>query len=265
MMYPDNMIVSKEEFQKRVLIGIPMTGLLRAEWHCAYVAQIIPCNWSQAINANIVNQYTPLKFLVADARNLVTKQLVEEGFEWLLFIDHDVVLHRQTFLIFNEYMRNAEVPIVGGLYFTKSVPAEPLIYRGRGNSYYHKWKLDSKVWCDAMGLGCHLIHSSILKILYDESEEYEIQEGVRARRVFHTPGGHQYDPELEAVLGYRGTEDLPFYDRVMKDKVLKRAGWPELQRKKYPFVCDTRIFCRHISEAGMQFPAYGEEQEFVKK
>lgn len=265
MGYPENMIVCKEEFQKRILIGIPMTGLLRAEWHCAYIAQVIPCNWSQATCAHIVQQYSPLQFLVADARNLIAKQCVEQDFKWLMFVDHDVMLHKDTFVIFNEYMRHEEVPLVGGLYFTKSVPAEPLIYRGRGNSYYHKWKLGDKVWCDAMGLGCHMIHSSLIKILYEESEEYEITEGVRARRVFHTPGGHSYDAELNAVLGYRGTEDLPFYTRLIDDKVLKRAGWPQIQRKKYPFVCDTRIFCRHISEAGTQYPAYGEEQDYTKK
>ncbi len=33
---------------------------------------------------------------------------------------------------------------------SESVPAEPLIYRGRGNSHFKKWKLGDKVWVDGV-------------------------------------------------------------------------------------------------------------------
>jgi hypothetical protein len=42
-------------------------------------------------------------------------------------------------------MHQGDIPMLSGLYFTKSLPAEPLIYRGRGNSYYKKWKFGDKV------------------------------------------------------------------------------------------------------------------------
>jgi len=80
-------------------------------------------------------------------------------------------------------MIEEKIPIVGGLYFTKSIPAEPLLYRGRGNGYFAKWELGKKVWVDGLGMGSTLIHSSILKALYDESEEYYVGD-QKVRRIF---------------------------------------------------------------------------------
>ena len=239
-----------------------MTGLIRSEWHLAYVSQVIPCNWSQGTAVHIYNNYSPLNFLVAEGRNLIVQKAVEENFEWLLFVDHDVILPRDTFLRFNQYMRDKEVPIVGGLYFAKGLPAEPLIYRGRGNSYFKDWKLGNKVWCDGMGLGCHLIHSSVLRVMWNESQEYKVEPGVKTRMVFHTPTETDYDPEI-GLLTYRGTEDLPWYERIMKEDILKKAGWPKkVWSRRYPFLCDTSIFCKHIDFNGVQYPTQNEQAEF---
>lgn len=255
--------VGEIAFTKRLLVGIPMTGLLRSEWHLAYLAQIIPCNWAHSIHAHPLNQYSPIKFLVADARNLVAQRAVLENFDWLFFLDHDVILPHFAFKMLNDYMRKAEVPVMGGLYFIKGVPSEPLLYRGRGNSYFDRWHLGDKVWCDGMGLGCHLIHVSILKIMYEESETYTIQPGMQARRIFDSPSFHAEGDS--GIIKCAGTEDLPWYERIMREDVFKKAGWPKYQRKKYPFLCDTRLFCKHIDFNGQQFPAHGEEKAFIKK
>ena len=237
-----SIIVSKESKpQKRIIVGIPMTGLLRSEWVIARYGQIIPCNWSQVEYVQWIDQYSPVNFLVADARNIIVQQVIEQGFEWLLFIDHDVVLPPNFFVCMNEYMNKGDIPIVGGLYFTKSVPTEPLIYRGRGNSFYMNWKLGDKVWVDGLGMGSTLIHSSILKVLYEESDEYNIA-GQRVRRIFETPSRIFYDPETESFNVQTGTEDLEFLSRIMREGTLKKAGWPEYQRKKYPFLVDTGLF-----------------------
>jgi hypothetical protein len=259
-------VYSDLDFTKRILVGIPMTGLLRAEWHLAYMAQVIPCNWSQGIFAWIYNQYTPIRFLVADARNIIVKKAIEQNFEWLFFIDHDVILPSDVFIKWNNRILKGDVPIFGGLYFTKSVPAEPLLYRGRGNSFFDKWKLGKEVWVDGMGLGCHAIHCSILKVMYEESEEYTIEAGpnktITLRKVFETPSGNFYDPEGRGMKMFKGTEDLPWYSRIMKEDIFKKAGWSKFQRKKYPFLCDTSVFCKHIDFDGKQYPLYGEEKEY---
>ena len=243
--------------QRRILVGIPMTGLLRSEWVMARYGQVIPCNWSQMEYIQWVDQYSPIKFMVADARNIIVTEFIEKEFEWLIFIDHDVVLPPFFLVAVNERIIHNKVPVWGGLYFTKSIPSSPLIYRGRGNGYFAKWKLGDEVWCDGMGLGCHVIHSSVLKILWDESEEYSVA-GRVVRRVFETPVKIAIDPESHSYQTQVGTEDLPWYSRIINDKVLERAGWKAVARRKYPFLCDTTLMCKHIDWDGIQYPARGE-------
>src|SRR5512139_646559 len=125
----------------RIIVGIPMTGTLRSEWVLARYGQIIPCNWSVSDCIMWLDQYSPLRYSVADARNMIVDQAIKGDFEWLLFIDHDVILPPKTLIRLNDYMLAGDTPIVNGLYFTKSVPAEPLIYKGRGNSYFTDWHL----------------------------------------------------------------------------------------------------------------------------
>ncbi len=260
--YTGKLFGKLEAAQNRILVGIPLTGLVRAEWMIARYGQVIPCNWSQVDCIHWLDQNSPLGFLVADARNMIATECVEQKFEWLFFIDHDVILPPTTVLRLNERMLKADVPMWSGLYFTKSVPSEPLVYRGRGNSYYNKWKLGQEVWVDGIPMGCALIHSSILKVLYDESEPYDLM-GKTVRKIFETPARTWFDPETQSWFNAVGTEDLELCTRIMKNNILKKAGWPKLQRRKYPFMIDTSIFCRHIDFNGKQFPSAGEEMEFV--
>jgi hypothetical protein len=246
------------------MVGIPMTGVLRAEWAMARWHQIIPCNWAQTDCIQWLSTTAPLGFLVADARNVVIKNVVEQGFEWLFFIDHDVILPPLTVIKMNDRMLKGDVPVWSGLYFTKSVPSEPIIYRGRGTSYYNKWKMGDEVWCDGIPMGCTMIHSSILKVMWNESEEYQVA-GQITRKVFESPRATWYDPETKSWLNSAGTEDLNWCMRVINDKIFERAGWPKYQKKKWPFLIDTNIFCKHIDFDGNQYPATGEEREFERK
>ena len=249
--------------QKRIMIGIPMTGLVRAEWMLARYGQVIPCNWSQVDSIQWLDQYTPLEFLVADARNIIVHNCLKNGFEWLFQIDHDVVLQHDTFLRINDYMLAGDVPMLSGLYFTKSVPSEPLIYRGRGNSYYADWKLGDKVWVDGIPSGITLIHSSLLKVLAEESKSYEVMPGLHIKEVYTTPGKTWYDPEARSWYASTGTEDLELCTRIMEDRIFEKAGWPEFQDKEFPFLCDTGIFGRHIDNDGKTYPSAGEDFRFA--
>jgi hypothetical protein len=250
---------------RRIIVGIPMTGLLRSEWHLSYVAQVIPCNWSQGITTQFLDQYSPLEFLVADARNIIVHQAITQNYDWLFFIDHDVCLPHNTILRFNERISKGGVPIFGGLYFAKGIPSEPLVYRGLGNSFYRDWKIGDEVWVDGMGLGCTMLNTKILKAVYDDSEEYEVQAGLRVRRVFETPSTGFVDPETGSYNNFVGTEDLAFYQRLIDEEYFEKAGWPEIQKKKYPLLIDTQVFCAHISFDGIRYPSMGEEQEFMRK
>lgn len=242
-----------------------MTGVIRSEWHLSYIGMVTPTNWSSAHVARPLDHYSPLEFLVADARNIITDNAIKNNFDWLFFIDHDVCLPHNTLTTWNQYMLKGDVPIFGGLYFTRSVPAEPLVYRGCGNGYFSKWKMGDKIWVDGMGLGCHVLSVKLLKAIWNDSEEYEVEPGVRPRRVFKSPSTSFIDPETGAVNTFTGTEDLDFYKRLKDGGYFAKAGFPKIQRRKYPLLCDTRIFCAHIDINGTRYPSMGEEQEYMRK
>jgi hypothetical protein len=85
-----------------------------------------------------------------------------------------------------------------------------------------------------------------------------------ARRVFETPSRTYFDAESKGWMCEGGTEDIFFYNRLKKENIYKRAGWSDIQKKKWPVLCDTSIFCRHIAIDGTQYPAFGEERQYMK-
>ena len=258
------MIVKSTESQtKRVFIAVGLTGLVRAEWMFARYGQVIPCNWSQNEYLMWYPTYGPLGYLVAEARNMAVRQFLQLGFEWLFFIDHDTVLPLNFFLTANNRMLKEKIPVWSGLYFTKSVPSEPLVYRGKGNGHYVDWKLGDKIWVDALPMGCTVIHNSILKRMWDDSEEYVVGQ-EKLRRVFRTPQEAWYDPQAGGWQLKTGTEDIDWCWRVIEGGYFKKAGWGDFQKKKYPFMVDTSLFCRHIDQNGVMYPAHGEETYFIR-
>jgi len=194
-----NLGVDVGNIKKRVMLSVPMTGLLRSEWVMARYGQIIPCNWSATECLSWMNQSSPVGYLVADAYNICASQCIEQGYEWMLCVEHDVIIPPNFFITCNERMIQGKIPIWSGLYFTKSVPAEPILYRGRGNGHFVNWKMGDEVWVDGLPMGCTMIHSSILKILYDESEVYDIG-GRKVRKIFETPQRIFIDPETQTGL-----------------------------------------------------------------
>ena len=246
---------SKKALRNRIIIGTATLGIVRVEWAQARYAQVIPCNWSSA-GANIGFCHTyPLNYLVAEAQNVIIQSAVEQDYEWVFFLEDDVILPANAFLILNEYMKKGDIPVVSGLYYLKSQPSEPLVYRGRGNSCYDKFKLGDKVWVDGVPTGCLLIHRSIFKLMWDESPEYTVSMQKVVRKVFETPARVWTDPETNTQLCAAGTSDLFWCDRIMREKVLERAGWKKLAKQRYPFLVDTNLFCRHIDiNTGLQYP-----------
>jgi len=247
------------QWNNRLLIATPTTGLVRMEWVHSRYGQIIPTNWSMVEMTQWINSYMPLCYQLPDAENLIAKQVVEQDFEWLLSIEQDNVLPPDAFIRINEYMTKGDIPIVSGLYFTKSNPAEPIMYRGRGNGSFRNWKMGDKVWCDGIPFGFTLIHGSIIKALWDESPEYEVN-GVKTRRVFNLPDKRWGSPEEGGFGAVRGTTDLEWCSRLMNDRILEKAGWKEFQEMPYPFLVDTNIFIKHITQDGILYPLQTPER-----
>jgi len=247
-----NIAFNKTRWKQKLLISTPTEGWIRFEWAYSRFAQVIPINWEASgfdINFGVMN------YSVADAYNIIVKKAIEMEVEWLLLIEDDVLIPADFFLRINEYVLDGTIPVVSGLYFTKSDPAEPLIFRGRGNGPFTDWKLGQKVWVDGLPMGALLIHMNILRYVWNKKKKYKTPDGVETVEVFETPRKVFFDPETTAVSRIQGTQDLYFFDELMKNDVLKRTGFPKVARRKWPLLCDTGIFCKHIDrQTGKQYP-----------
>ena len=243
---------NKVKWRKRLLVSVATEGWVRYEWAHARYGQVTPVNW-EAQGFDV--QYTALGYSIDDAYNLIVKKVIELGVDWLIIIEDDVVVPNDLFVKLSKYMDKAEFPVVSGLYYTKSEPSQPLIFRGRGNGPFLDWKLGKKVFCDGLPMGCLLIHTSILKWFWETCEAYKTVDGNVVKRVFETPRRIFYDPERGGYERQEGTQDLFFFDRVIEHDVLKKTGWAKIARRKFPFLCDTNIFCKHVDRnTGRMFP-----------
>jgi hypothetical protein len=240
----------------RLMLGIPQTGTIRSEWAQSRYGQIIPCNWSMSDCVQWLNQATPLNYNVADARNIIIHIGMTRDFEWILFNDSDTMMPVDCFMKMNEYMRDGSIPIVAGLYTTKSDPPEPLIYRGAGTSYFRNFILGEKVWADGCGFGCTLVNVKIFRAMAVDAPPYTPAGWPYPPipRIIDTPQFYWTDPEVGSISTWGGTEDLAFFKRVHEGGYFAKAGWPKIQKRKWPLMVDTSIFCYHIREDGVKFP-----------
>lgn len=211
----------------KVLVGIPSTGCVRIEWALAYFGTITPTNFQLSL-------HSPIGLPVAEARNQVVEAAINGKFDWIFFIDHDVIVPADLWVKVRSYMIRNDIPIMNGLYYTKSAIPEPLIYRGLGEGPFYGWKPGDKVWASASGMGCTLIHTSVFKNM---TPPYYVTPRVAENNVLMS-----------------GTEDFYFYGRVIEEGVLKKAGW-KMPDPKHPILVDTDLFCQHIDlNSGKQYP-----------
>lgn len=249
--------------QQRLLVGTATTGQVRVEWVQARYGQVIPTNWSwvQMWQYMAIGQFMPLGYQVDDAQNLICAHAMADDYEWLLLYEHDVLPKPDALVRLADYMKRGDTPIVSGLYFTRSIPSEPLIYRGRGTLAHEDFDIGDLVWCDGVPTGFLLIHMSIIRAMWEESEAYMIGT-TETRRIFETPAKAWFDPESAQFNTQAGTSDLAWCQRIMDEDFLAKAGWPKYQEMIWPFLVDTNIACEHINNTmvGEKFPPGGVHQ-----
>lgn len=240
-----------QHYRAGLVLGTPTLGLVRVEWVRARYAQAMPVNWAMA-------EVMPKGFLVDEAQNIIVRETLAGGYEWLLLLEDDVILPPFAFKRINEYMTGGKYPVVSGLYFTKSHDQpEPLIFRGRGNGAFHDFEIGEPVWCDGVPTGCLLIHASVLVAMADAAPEVTFGESEQtARQVFATVRDEEHDSFKETRTVYR-TSDLQWCDDVLAGGYLD--GW-KLPHPEFPFLVDTSLFCLHIDKDGRTYPKMVERE-----
>jgi hypothetical protein len=252
----DRIIKNLGVLGRKILIGMPTLGAIRIETSMSRQGQIIPINWQ---SGSITAPHQPPSVIsegyhTADAQNTIVERAVLDKYQYLLLTEDDVMMPLDTFMRFNQHMIDETAPIISGLYFSKGEPTWPLVFRGRGNGAYTNFNIGDKVWCDGVPTGLLLIHGSILQYMWENSPEYKLPDGRKCRQVFKFPREAWYDPELDRFFSTGGTSDIFFCDRIIKEKVFAKTGWPKFAKMKYPFLCDTAIYAAQIDIHGKYYP-----------
>lgn len=147
-------------FKDRVglMIGVPLSGKpLVPEFTWAFASLHPPMNFNVR-NVNIKG------YPVAEARNWIAAQAVEQQCEFLFFIDEDVTPPAHTLRQFIFQMRHhPEAAVVAGVYCHKLPPAEPMIFRGNGAGGCWDWKAGEFFEVSGSGMGCTMIRTEIFE------------------------------------------------------------------------------------------------------
>src|SRR3990167_9750639 len=95
-----------KDAKKRILIFTPTTGLVRVEWMQARYSQIIPTNWSFVDMQQHLSPWLSVGYQLADAQNLMAREVVDGDYEWIIYIEHDNLLPPDGFMRFNQYIND---------------------------------------------------------------------------------------------------------------------------------------------------------------
>lgn len=253
---------------KRLMIGVPTLGVVRIEWDVHRRGQIIPINWqSGEVTANHLPDTVGMGYHTADAQNLCLERAVLDKYEWMLLWEDDVLAPFDSMLRLAVHMEKMRAPIISGLYFSKSEPTWPLIFRGRGSGAFLDFEVgerrdpktkqllyDGLVWADGVPTGFLAIHRSIFDWVWKNSPDYQLPDGRKIKQAFKFPRESWFDPEQDRYFAQMGTSDLAFCDRLIKENVFAKTGWASLAKKKYPFLVDTNLYAQQIDLQGKLYP-----------
>ena len=211
--------------QKKVAVIIPHTGSFSVEWIRAFKSMEKVTGGGDLFFAKGM----PIDI----ARDMYARIAVERGYEWIFFLDSDVVLPPDGL----EKLLQANLPIVNGMYVAKHPGGAfwDMWMRVRDPSGREtatpviKWGDDRYFTeCDLVGAGCMLIHRSVF-------------EAIQAKYPKIPWFYWAYGRKPDAVVDGMGIPD-PFMRGVSEDfwfcVLAKDCG--------YRIVIDTSIKCGHV-------------------
>ena len=266
-----SVVRSGSRWQTPLLIGTPTLGKVRIEWANALNHMVLPVNLSLVSTQMPYYYFAPLFYHVAEAQNLIVREALEPGkpYEWILFIEDDVVVPPTILLQLAKWMHDGRFPVVSGWYNVKSVPPQPMFFRGRGNGplCHSPAEVDQYVepinpdlhlrgiLCDGVPTGCLLVSVKLLRVAWEDSPPLTVtrvgrEDGsifqLQTREIFRTTREAGIDPMTGGYYKRLGTSDLEFCDRAIDRGWLKAAGFSDAALLEFPYPVDTDIRCGHI-------------------
>jgi predicted SAM-dependent methyltransferase len=175
-----------------IVVGIPTFGMVSHYFSQARQSQQFP------LVSSSIDYYVKGK-PIADARNEIVEWAIKTDADYVYWLDDDVIAPPDSFLKLWRHQKD----IINGVYWSKSNPPMPLLFRGHLEMPYLNWHVGDLIEIDAAGNGLTLVKTKVYK---------DIIEKV---------GGPCYSTEYGSFPGAQvsplnNTEDLYFYDKARK-------------------------------------------------
>lgn len=167
------------------VIGIPTLGKVSTHFLMARarLQSTLAISWSDYVVTDqvMIERGYPAPFSVADKQNEIVKFGLQHNVDWILFWEDDVIAPPNALL----KLLSRRKDIVSGVYWSKSEPPVPLIFRGHMKGPYYDWKAGDFIKADAAGMGLVLIKAKVFKKIpppwFSENFVYHSLKGARAR------------------------------------------------------------------------------------
>ena len=105
---------------KKILIAIPTMSTVPTEFMASMLGLQTVEQTKISIAANS---------LVYMARNQLAMQAIDNGFDYIFWLDSDMTFPRDALKRLYQTAVSADFDLVSGIYFTKSIPPKPVVYK----------------------------------------------------------------------------------------------------------------------------------------
>jgi len=214
-----------------VIVGIPSFGMVSTHFAQSLSMMQFPLVSSTA-------QKYVLDKPIAEARNEIVEWALGQNANYILWLDDDVVAPPDAFLKLYRHQKD----IINGVYWSKSNPPMPLLFRDHLKGSYMDWHVGDLIKIDAAGMGLTLIKTDVY------------------RRMSKELGGPWYSTEYYSFAGVEGdqsppnnTEDLYFY---WKAKKLGYDIWADTSVQAMHYEKNQKIFYGPPPYAPQMHPAW---------
>ena len=142
-----------EQDKREVLIGILTREVIHIQWAISFKNLILPqtAGW------------TTISGMPFDhGRNLCAQRCLENNFEYLMFLDDDVIVPPDAYVKLLAH----KADIISGLYMRRTEPICPVMMRVQPNgqaSWVANFPVGETIEVDYVGAGCLLIHRRVLE------------------------------------------------------------------------------------------------------
>lgn len=212
--------LSVEFKEVKAVIGIPSRGTVSVHFLPPLLKQSIP-----------INIFVEYRFVVGKEVGVARNELAEEALklkaDYLIFIDDDVIIPQDAIAKLISLADEGK-DIVAGVYYTKQIPPQPLIFKGIGTGCFKNWRVGEILEnISGVGMGLTLIRTTVFRKL--------------KRPWFKTIKSAKFTNKQGSVISFGIDEALYFCNKALS-KGFRITVDTNIQGIHYDFRTDTFYF-----------------------